>query len=163
MASVLLCSLDSFLASLGIGLFGIHESKRRKLILAFAMFDFSATLAGVSLHTGLAQIHLLGGGLRPFLITALLGVAVLAVLVYRRKDLGAFLWVPALLSLDNFIAGFGGAFTPAPNLALIAGLASGLAAWAGLVAALHLGPMFTRRFAIAASATLLILAFVLAN
>jgi len=162
-ASVLLCSLDSFLASLGIGLFGIHESKRRKLILAFAMFDFSATLAGVSLHVGLAQIHLLGGGLRPFLITALLGVAVLAVLVYRRKDLGAFLWVPALLSLDNFIAGFGGAFTPAPNLALTAGLASGLAAWAGLVAALHLGPMFTRRFAIAASATLLILAFVLAN
>ena len=163
MASVLLCSLDSFLASLGIGLFGIHESKRRKLILAFAMFDFSATLAGVFLRAGLAQIHLLGGGLRPFLVTAVLGVALLAALVYCRKDLGAFLWVPALLSLDNFIAGFGGAFTPAPNLALTAGLASGLAAWAGLVAALHLAPMFTRRFAIAASATLLILAFVLTN
>ena len=162
MTSVLLCSLDSFLASLGIGLFGIHESKRRKLILAFAMFDFSATLAGVSLHARLTQIHTLGG-LRPFLITAVLGVAGLAALVYRRKDLGAFLWVPALLSLDNFIAGFVGAFTPAPNLALIAGVASGLAAWAGLVAAQHLGPMFTRRFAIAASATLLILAFVLAN
>ena len=163
MTSILLCSLDSFLASLGIGLFGIHGSKRRKLILAFAMFDFSATLAGVSLHSGLAQIHTLGGGLRPFLNTAVFGVAVLAALVFRRKDLGAFLWVPALLSLDNFIAGFVGAFTPAPSLALMAGLVSGLAAWAGLVTALHLAPMITRRFAIAASATLLILAFVLAN
>jgi hypothetical protein len=161
--SVLFCSLDSFLASLGIGLFGIHESRRRKLILAFAMFDFSATLAGVSLHAGMAQIHTLGVGLRPFLVTAVLGVGVLAALAYSRKDLGAFLWVPALLSLDNFIAGFVGAFTPAPSLALMAGLVSGLAAWAGLVTALHLGPMFTRRFAIAASATLLILAFVLAN
>ena len=45
MTSAVLCSFDSFLAALGIGLHGYRECDRRKLILAFATFDFSATLA----------------------------------------------------------------------------------------------------------------------
>jgi hypothetical protein len=163
MTSAVLCSFDSFLAALGIGLYGYPESSRRKLILAFAAFDFSATLTGIILHSALAQIYQVGGLVRPFLITAVLGVAALAMMVCGRKSFGAFLWVPALLSVDNFIAGLVGGAVQAPTLALIAGLASGLAAWAGFVVARDLSPLFSRRIAVAASAGLLIFAFVLSN
>src|SRR6267143_819942 len=104
MVSVLVCSIDSFLASLGIGLLGCSGSTRRKLILAFATFDFSATLAGLSLHSGLAQIDQPRGGLSAFLLTVVLVVVAAAVLAFSRRGQAALLWVPVLLCLDNFIA-----------------------------------------------------------
>jgi hypothetical protein len=163
MTSILICSFDSFLASLGIGLLGCSESSRRKLILAFAAFDFSATLAGTSLRLNLAQVHHLGGGLVPDLFAVALTIVAGVVLAYSPRGRGALLLVPFLLSLDNFIAGLIGGSDQAPHSALIAGLASGLAAWAGFFAARDMSPLYSRRMAVVASASLLILAFVLAN
>jgi putative Mn2+ efflux pump MntP len=163
MTSALIYSFDSFLASLGIGILGRPESSRRKLILAFAAFDFIATLAGASLRSGLAQVHHLGGGWLPVLFAVALALAAGVVLAYSLKGQGALLLVPVLLSLDNFIAGLLGVSNQVPHTALIAGLASGLAAWAGFVAARNMSPLFSRRMAVVASASLLILAFVLAN
>jgi putative Mn2+ efflux pump MntP len=163
MASVLFCSFDSFLASLGIGLLGCSESIRRKLIVAFVAFDLSATLAGASLHSGLAQLDHLRGGLSAFLLTVVLSVVAVAALASSRRSQAALLWVPVLLCLDNFIAGLLGGSNQLPQSALIAGLASGLAAWAGFVMARHAAPLFSRRSAIVASVSLLILAFVLTN
>jgi hypothetical protein len=62
MPTVLLCSLASFLASVGIGLLGFSESNRRRLILAFAACDLVATFTGASWHTGLLQMY--SGGLK---------------------------------------------------------------------------------------------------
>jgi putative Mn2+ efflux pump MntP len=164
MAWVLLCSFDSFLASLSIGLLGCPTSTRRKLILGFAAFDFSAIVAGASLHSGLAQIyHLLFDGLNTFLLTVALAFVAAAVLAYSRRGHAALLWVPVLLGLDNFIAGLHGGSNQLPQSALIAGLTSGLAAWAGFVTARHAAPLFSQRIAVVASVSVLILAFVLTN
>jgi putative Mn2+ efflux pump MntP len=163
MATILLCSIDSFLASLGIGLLGCSETTRRKLILAFATFDLSATLVGASLHSLLAQIHQLPGGMNALLLTVVLAVAAVAVLASSRIGQAPLLWVPVLLCFDNFIAGLVGGSNALPQSALIAGLASGLAAWAGFVTARHAAPLFSRRIAVVASLSLLVLAFVFTN
>src|ERR1700758_2811653 len=112
MTSAVLCSFDSFLAALAIGVHGHHQCDRRKLIMAFATFDFSATLAGVSLHSALAHIHYVGSGLRLFMVVAVVGAAALAAWAFGRKGSGVFLCVPALLSVDNFITGLVGGSTP---------------------------------------------------
>jgi putative Mn2+ efflux pump MntP len=160
MVSIFLCSIDSFLASLGIGLLGCSETRRRKLILAFAACDLSATLAGASLHSCLAQYH--RGGLIPLLAPIVLAGVAAAVLTYCRKSPALFLWVPALLSLDNFI---GGLLDGSPHVVrspLIAGLASGLLAWSGFGLARVAGPLFSRRSTLVTSVSLMTLAFVLA-
>ena len=62
MPTALLCSLASFLASVGIGLLGFSERNRRRLILAFAACDLVATFTCASWHAGLLQIY--RGGLK---------------------------------------------------------------------------------------------------
>ena len=87
----------------------------------------------------------------------------MAALAFGQKGTGVFLCLPALLSVDNFITGLVGGSAQAPTIAMIAGVASGLAAWSGFVAARDLRSLFSRRLAVVASASLLILALVLAN
>jgi len=161
MVSIFLCSIDSFLASLGIGLLGCSETSRRKFILAFAACDLSATLAGASLHSGLAQNH--RGGLTPLLAPIVLASVAAAVLTYSREFPALFLWVPVLLSLDNFI---GGLLDGSPHLVqspLIAGVVSGSLAWSGFGLARVAAPLFSRRSTLVTSVSLMALAFVLAN
>ena len=56
MQAILLCSLDSFVAALGIGLMDGSKTTLRKVILAFAVCDLLATLAGASLRR--ASVHI---------------------------------------------------------------------------------------------------------
>jgi hypothetical protein len=62
MPTALLCSLDSFLASVGIGFLEFSERNRGRLILAFAACDLVATFTGASRHAGLLPIY--RGGLK---------------------------------------------------------------------------------------------------
>jgi hypothetical protein len=161
MTSVLLCSFDSFLASLGIGILGCSESNRQRLILAFAVFDFLATFAGACLHARLPQIHL--SGFNPFLVCVGFAVVSAAAVACRSRDSVALLWVPALLGVDNFISGLLDGFNFTAQSLLLAFVASGLAAWAGFGTARYAELLWSRRSAVIISFSLLLLAFVLAN
>jgi hypothetical protein len=161
MFSPLLCSVDSLLASLGIGLWGGAGIGRRKLILAFAACDAGAALAGAEMHSGMTPTH--PGGPTSSLLTFLLAVVAIAVFLWSRQFPARFLWMPALLGLDNFFASFlEGTTQTAPSL-VVAGLSSGLAAWVGFALARQAGPVLSRRTAVVASACLLIFALFLAN
>jgi hypothetical protein len=162
MVSVFLCSVDSFLAALGIGIHGCSESGRRKLVVAFAACDFIATFAGTTIHSGLIQLFRVGASYVPLAVTVVVVFAA-AVLVCNRRFSSIFLWVPALLGLDNFVAGlFGGPahITPAPWMA---GIASGLAALAGFYGAKNARPVLSQRSTVAATFGLLSVALLLAN
>jgi len=161
MFSALLCSVDSLLASLAIGLWGGAEISRRQLIMVFAVCDVGAALAGEAMHSGMTPTH--HGGPTSSLLTFLLAVVAIAVFLWNRQFPARFLWVPALLGLDNFFASFlEGTAQTLPSL-VVAGLSSGLAAWAGFAIARQAGPVFSRRSAVVASACLLIFVLFLAN
>lgn len=151
-----LCSLDSFVAALGIGL--ISKTTRRKVILAFAVCDLLATLAGASLRR--ASVHIHYDSLASFLVPFILSGVALAVLAYGRKLPTRLMWIPVLLSLDNFFAGLLDGSAHGPESAVIAGLFSGLLAWSGFVMARVTGSFFLYRVALATSAGLTIIAFV---
>jgi putative Mn2+ efflux pump MntP len=153
MNSILLCSIDSFLAAAGIGLLEWSETKRRKLILAFAMFDLIATFAGLYLRTGSTQIDV-----TPLVAFAALALFALVTPVYRRRLPGAIFWIPALLSLDNLIAGWLGESSIAQS-PLSAGLCSGLLAWAGFEVARMAKPLVRPRSALLAGISLMVFAF----
>lgn len=161
MLSALLCSVDSLLASLGIGLWGGAKTNRRKLILAFAMCDAGAALAGVAVHSAMTPTH--RSGPTSSLLTILLTVIAIAVVLWSRHSPARFLWMPALLGLDNFFASFlDGTAQTGPTL-IVVGLSSGLAAWAGFAAAQLAGPVLSPRGAAVAGACLFIFALFLAN
>jgi hypothetical protein len=156
MQSVLLYSLDSFFGALGIGLLDRSKTTRRKLIPAFAACDLIATLAGAAFRTNLTHIHL--GGL-AFFIAPLLMAAAVGALTYAQKLPAGPMWIPILLSLDNFFAGLSSS-TPSVQSSVISGLLSGLLAWSGFAVAQGLGPVLSRRDALLASVGLTIIAFV---
>ena len=158
MQSVLLCSLDSFFGALGIGLLDRSEATRRKLVPAFAACDLIATLAGAFFRTNLTHIHL--GGLALFTAPLFIAAAAIAVLTYAQKLPAGLMWIPILLSLDNFFAGLSTASIHGIPSSLISGLLSGLLAWSGFVVAQGLGPVLSRRDALLASMGLTIIAFV---
>jgi hypothetical protein len=161
MQSILLCSIDSFFAATGIGLFGCSERQRRQLIGAFALCDFGATAVGLYLHSYLAEIY--GGSSNFFLSLALLALALVLTIFIGRRSLGVVAWIPILLSLDNFLAGLFGGSVHTPESQILAGLVSGLLAWAGFETARLARPLLSRRNAIVASVSLIVLAFVFVN
>jgi|HubBroStandDraft_6_1064221.scaffolds.fasta_scaffold39185_2 putative Mn2+ efflux pump MntP len=157
MQSVLLYSLDSFLGALAIGLLDRSETTRQKLILAFAGCDLCATLAGISLRANVAHIHV--SGLAVFSAPLFLAAVAAAALAYGQKLPAGFVWIPALLSLDNFLAGLSPASVQGVRSSLISGLLSGLLAWWGFTVARSLGPLPSRNVALVASVGLTIIAF----
>ena len=157
MQSVLLYSLDSFFGALGIGLLDRSATTRRKLIPAFAACDLIATLAGAAFRTNLTHIHL--GGLALFTAPLLMVAATVAVLTYAQKLPAGLMWIPILLSLDNFFAGLSSASIHGIQSSLISGLFSGLLAWSGFAVAQGLGSALSRRGALLASVGLAIIAF----
>jgi hypothetical protein len=159
MQSILLYSVDSFVAALGIGLLGCARVTRRKLILAFATCDLIAGLAGTSLRS--AAVHLPGGGWAHLLVPVIMVVVAVAVLAYGRKSPAHLMWIPVLFSLDNFLAGLLGGAVHGLATSLAAGACSGLLAWSGFAMAQAAGSRFSRRVALVASVGLTIIAFML--
>ena len=157
MPFILLCSIDSFLAALGIGLLQPSESRNRQFILAFAACDLISTLAGLSLRSTLAHIPPSGSSLA--FLSWFLAVAAAAALAYSRKLPGMLFWIPVLLSLDNFVAGLLDGSALAFQTPWIAALASGLLAAAGFALARVARPRFSRHCVSLASVGLMILAF----
>jgi hypothetical protein len=158
MQAILLCSLDSFVAALGIGLIDCSKATRRKVILAFTVCDLLATLTGASMRP--ASVHNHYDGFASFIFPLILAAIALAVLANGRKLPTRLIWIPMLLSLDNFLAGLLGGSTHGPESAVIAGLFSGLLAWSGFVMARAAGSFFLYRVGLATSAGLTIIAFV---
>ena len=158
MQAILLCSLDSFVAALGIGLIDCSKDTRRNVILAFAVCDLLATLVGASMRP--ISVHIQYDGLASFIVPLILAGVALAVLTNRRKFPTRLMWIPVLLSLDNFFAGLLGRSTHGPESAVIAGLLSGLLAWSGFVMARAAGSFCLYRVGLATSAGITIIAFV---
>ena len=156
MQSVLLYSLDSFVGAFGIGILDRSATTRRKLIPAFAACDLIATLAGTFFRTNLTHIHL--GGLALITPPLFMAAAAIAVLTYAQKLPAGLMWIPILLSLDNFFAGLSPSVYSVQS-SVIWGLLSGLLAWSGFVVAQRLGPVLSRRDALLASVGLTIIAF----
>jgi putative Mn2+ efflux pump MntP len=156
MQSILLCSIDSFAAALGMGLVERSESRNRKFIIAFAVCDFVSTLAGLTLRSTLTQLPQAG----PGLVLAPLLLAVTACFVAYSGKLPALLVsIPILLGLDNFVAGLlDGSVHAFPSL-LISALSSGLLAWAGFALARGAKPEFSPPWAGLAGFGLLLFAF----
>jgi putative Mn2+ efflux pump MntP len=158
MQSILLYSLDSFMATLNIGLLECSKTTRRKLILAFGACDLLATLAGAFLRP--ATVHIHHGGLAPFFVPAIMAMVAVAVLAYGRKLPARLMWIPVLLSLDNFLAGLLDGSVQGPESSLIAGVFSGLLAWSGFEMARVARSLFSHQVALVTSVGLTIIAFV---
>lgn len=159
MPSMLLYSVDSFVAALGIGLLGCARITRRKLILAFATCDLIAGLAGAALRP--ATAHIQEGGWAHLFVPVIMVVAAVAVLAYGRKSPAHLMWIPVLFSLDNFLAGLLGGPVHGLASSFAAGACSGLLAWSGFAMARVAGSRFSQRVALVASVGLTIIAFIL--
>ena len=156
MQSILLCSIDSFLAALGIGLVERSESRKRQFIIAFAACDLISTVAGLTLRSTLTQLPQAGSGL--VLAPLLLAVAA-SVLAYSGKLPALLVSIPILLGFDNFVAGLLDGSVHAFPSPWISALASGLLAWAGFALARGTKPQFSRRCACLTGFGLLFFAF----
>ena len=157
MQSLLLCSIDSFLAALGIGLLERSESRNRQFIIAFAACDLISTLAGLTWRSTMAQLPPVES---PLVVAPLLlAVVAAAMLAYSQKLPAIFISIPILLSLDNFVAGLlDGALHTFPS-PLIAALASGVLAAAGFALVRVARSQFSRQCAYVAGVGLLLFAF----
>jgi putative Mn2+ efflux pump MntP len=144
MQSILLCSIDSFAAALGIGLVERSESRKRQFIIAFAACDLLSTLAGLTYRSTLTPLPQAGSGL--VLAPLLLAVAA-AVLAYSGKLPALLVSIPILLSFDNFVAGLLDGSLHAFASPLISALASGLFAWGGFALARGTKPQLSERCA----------------
>jgi putative Mn2+ efflux pump MntP len=157
MQSLLLCSIDSFLAALGIGLLERSESRNRQFIIAFAACDLISTLAGLTWRSTMAQLPPVES---PLVVAPLLlAVVAAAMLAYSQKLPAVFISIPILLSLDNFVAGLLDGSLHAFPSPLIAALASGLLAAAGFTLARVARPRLSQLCTCLAGVGLLILAF----
>src|SRR5215469_12704303 len=83
MLSILFCSLDSFLASLGIGLIESSAINRRRFIAAFALCDWLGTLVGAAVRLGTP--HLRPGGLGLTLASLFFGGIAVAVMASSKR------------------------------------------------------------------------------
>ncbi len=161
MQLALLCSIDTLLASAGIGLLGSSDISRCRLVLAFAMSDLTATLVGASLHSGLAPLY--RGATAPFAVGTLLYLVAVGILAYTRKFPALLFSVPILLSVDNFVAWLLEGSAHAAQFALLAGVASGLSAWMGSSIAQFAAPILSQSRSIVTGFSLVALAFMLLN
>jgi len=157
MLSILFCSLDSFLASLGIGLIESSAINRRKFIAAFALCDWLGTLVGAAVRLG--PPHLRPGGFALTLASLLFGGIAVAVMASSKRFRGIVFAIPILLSLDNFLNGLlDGSIQTLPSTS-IAAVASGLLAWSGFAVSSVIGTQFSRARAFGVSVALITVAF----
>ena len=157
MLSIVLCSLDSFLASLGIGLIESSAINRRRFIAAFALCDWLGTFLGAAVRLGAA--HLRPGGLGLTLASLLFGGIAVGVMASSKRLPGIVFAIPILLSLDNLLTGlFDGSIQTLPSTS-IAGVASGLLAWSGFTVSRVVGTQLSRPRAFGVSVALVTVAF----
>lgn len=157
MLSILLCSLDSFLASLGIGLIESSAINRRRFIAAFALCDWLGTFLGAAVRLGTA--HLRPGGLGLTLASLLFGGIAIAVMASSKRFRGIVFAIPILLSLDNFLTGLLDGSIQSLSSSAIAGVASGLLAWSGFAVSSVVHTQFSRARAFGVSVALITVAF----
>lgn len=157
MLSMLLCSLDSFLASLGIGLIESSAINRRRFIAAFALCDWLGTFAGAAVRLGTA--HLRPGGLGLTLASLLFGGIAIGVMASSKRFRGIVFAIPILLSLDNLLTGLlDGSIQTLPSTS-VAGVASGLLAWSGFTVSRVVRTQLSRPRAFGVSVALITVAF----
>ena len=157
MLSMLLCSLDSFLASLGIGLIESSAINRRRFIAAFALCDWLGTFAGAAVRLGTA--HLRPGGVGLTLASLLFGGIAIGVMASSKRFRGIVFAIPILLSLDNLLTGLlDGSIQTLPSTS-IAAVASGLLAWSGFTVSRVVRRQLSRPRAFGVSAALITVAF----
>lgn len=157
MLSMLLCSLDSFLASLGIGLIESSAINRRRFIAAFALCDCLGTFAGAAVRLGTA--HLRPGGLGLTLASLLFGGIAIGVMASSKRFRGIVFAIPILLSLDNLLTGLlDGSIQTLPSSS-VAGVASGLLAWSGFTVSRVVRTQLSRPRAFGVSVALITVAF----
>ena len=148
----MLCSMDSLIAAMAFHLLGCPKPQQRTIISAFVVCDGMATLAGLALGAGPSKMLpalLLQISSAAVWVSILLGGALLIRTGGRTR---LALAVPLLLSLDNL---FSGAFDPKSHsfviiAATVAGLTSGLFAWAGFRLARELEAFVLRASPLAA-------------
>jgi putative Mn2+ efflux pump MntP len=132
-------ALDSFAVSASVGAAGLSRSRHLGLALSFGICDGLASLLGAMLGISLDDIsdwlHWIG----PLAVAAYaLYVLLLTKLTVSSRTSMNARWLvfgmPLCLSLDNFLTGgrLSGLELPAPVLAMLFGLCSGLLAFAGL-------------------------------
>ena len=157
MLSILLCSLDSFLASLGIGLIESSAINRRRFIAAFALCDWLGTFAGTAVRLGTA--HLRPGGLGLTLASLLFAGIAIGLMASSKRLPGIVFAIPVLLSLDNLLTALlDGSIQTLPSTA-IAGVASGLLAWSGFAVSRVIRRPLSRPRALGVSVALITVAF----
>ena len=162
MLSILLCSLDSFFASLGIGLIESSAINRRRFIAAFALCDWLGTFVGGSVRLRMADVR--PGGFELTLASLLFGGVAVGVVAASARLPGIAFAIPILLGLDNFLTGLLlDRSIPTLPSTWIAGVASGLLAWSGFAVSGVVRPQFSPRRAFAVSVALCTVAFLYFN
>lgn len=140
LAFTLALSFDTFLVSVALGMILLSQSRRRNLILLFAMCDGFGSLAGFFLSANFVGTATLWfGKFQPFVLCLYL-LLIIGFSWYLRtmgsslRSTTVFYLLPLLLSFDNLTAGvsLNLASMPPAVFAMIAGFASALAAWFGL-------------------------------
>ena len=133
-------ALDSFAVSASVGAAGLSRSRHLGLALSFGICDGLASFFGAMLGLGADDIseqwlHWIG----PLAVAAYaLYVLLLTKLTLSASTSMNARWLvfglPLCLSLDNFLTGgrLNGLELPAPVVAMVFGLCSGLLAFAGL-------------------------------
>jgi hypothetical protein len=152
MRLLLFSSVDSF-----VGAFIMLMCSRRRMKYGFIVFAFALcdSVAGV-FGTTLALSGRLPAYLHANSLAVLLGILLTLVVVAAKKS-SRILWcLPVLLSVDNLLAGWSGAF-PSPSSPWVTALASGALAALGLLAARALERLSPRmKFAIRSCAPFLV-------
>jgi hypothetical protein len=158
MYPVILCSIDSFLAALAIGLIGRQRVRSYGLIAGFALCDGISYILGRGIRV--SPVSHVVAGLNPLTMSLCLAgiVAVLMLLFARTRP--SVLWsVPLLLGLDNLLYGVLDTSGGIASLSFSSALVSGLLAYAGFVAARNVRPVLPRPVATATALILVAISF----
>jgi putative Mn2+ efflux pump MntP len=140
LAIAVLLSLDSFVASSGLGACGIGHRQRNWLAAAFGVCDGSATLLGLTFGAAIgSRFELFADWVAPLFV----GCYAIVVLVmtrlgksiagaHRTRDLRMLYAIPVVMGLDNFAEAAALGFTvPAPACAAGVVVVSGLCSLCG--------------------------------
>lgn len=158
MYPVILCSIDSFLAALAIGLVGRQRVRSFGFIAGFALCDGISYALGRGIRV--SPVSHVFTGLNPLTTSLCLAgiVAVLMLLFARTRP--SVLWsVPLLLGLDNLLYGVLDTSGGIVALSFSSALVSGLLAYAGFFVARNVGSVLPRPVATATALILVAISF----
>lgn len=126
MQLAILCSLDSFLAAVGMSFAGCPKRYKVWLALNFVMWDMLAAVVGVVMRPNITAM-----------IASIVMLAGLAVVLCARKASKFYLFLPVLLCVDNLASGALHEVVSLESFAFLSGFSSGIAALLGFLMAHH--------------------------